>query len=129
MLSPGTTILIPSGPPDDPNRRHLHIVVARKSGPPIQILMVSICSIVAEYQDPTTTFVGGEHPFIKHPSYTRYSAARVDHEADIQRGIDGGQFDLHTACSQEMLDNVIGGFDHSRFAKPFTTTFINESDG
>jgi hypothetical protein len=128
VLSPGTTILIPSGPPDDPNRKHLHIVVARKSGPPIQILMVSVCSMVANYQDPATTFVGGEHPFIGHPSYTRYSVARVDHEADIQRGIDDGQFELHAACSQEMLDNVIGGFEHSRFAKPFTTKFIEDAD-
>lgn len=128
MLTPGTTILIPSGPPDDPDRKHLHIVVARNEGPPIQILMVSICSIVANYQDGTTTFVGGEHPFVQHPSYTRYSAARVDKEADIQRGIDDGHFDLNAACSQQVLDNVVGGFEHSKFAKPFTTQFIIDAN-
>ena len=84
--------------------------------------------MVAEYQDPTTTFVGGEHPFIGRPSYTRYSAARVDHEADIQRGIDDGQFELHVPCSPEMLGNVIGGFEHSPFAKPFTTKFIDDAN-
>ena len=84
--------------------------------------------MVAGYQDPATTFAGGEHPFIVHPSYTRYSVARIDNEADIQRGIDDGQFEIHTACSQEMLDNVIGGFEHSRFAKPFTTKFIEDAD-
>ena len=40
MLQPGATILIPSGPPNDLQRKHLHIVVARHSGPPVQILMV-----------------------------------------------------------------------------------------
>lgn len=128
MLPPGTTLLIPSGPPDDPHRKHLHIVVARKAGPPIQILMVSVCSIVADYQDPTTTFVGGEHAFVQHPSYIRYSGARVDHEADIQRGLDDGRFEQHDACSAEMLAVVKGGFEQSRFAKPFTSNFVNESD-
>lgn len=128
MLSPGTTILIPSGPRDDPQRKHLHIVVARNSGPPAQIIMVSVCSMTAEYQDPTTTFVGGEHPFIRHPSYIRYSAARVSFETDIQRGIDDGLFALDEPCSPNVLEDVLGGFDLSSFAKPFTTSFIEDAD-
>ena len=128
MLSPGTTILIPSGPLHDPHRKHLHVVVARKSGPPAQILMVSVCSMNVAYEDSTTCLSGGEHPFIKHPSYIRYSEARYDNEVDIQRGIDKEVFEIHEPCSEEFLENVLNGFDHSPSAKPFTVTFIEEAD-
>ncbi len=128
MLSPGTTVLIPSGPLHDPHRKHLHIVVARKSGPPAQILMVSVCSMTVGYEDATTCCAGGEHPFICKPSYVRYSDARYDNEADIQRGIDKAIFELHEPCRAEFLEVVLGGFNHSPFAKPFTVNFIEEAD-
>lgn len=128
MLPPGSTILIPSGPPDDPQRKHLHIVAARKSGPPPMILMVSVCTIRDAYRDLTTALAGGEHPCIHHPSYVRYSDARIDHERDIQRGIDNDRFDLDEPCSECLLQLVLGGFDVSKFAKPFTKSFVAEAD-
>jgi len=90
--------------------------------------MVSICSLTAAYQDLTTIFNGGEHPFVRHRSYVRYSDAGVYFEAEIQRKIDDGYFELHDNCSDELLTAVVGGFEFSRFAKPYTKNFIEDAD-
>lgn len=128
MLQPGATILIPSGPPNDLQRKHLHVVVARRSGPPVQILMVSVSSIGAQKYDDTTVLDADEHPFLRHHSYVRYQVARVEFETDIERGIQTGAFALREELDEEGLRRIRDGFRSSMFAKPFTRNFLEDSD-
>ena len=128
MLQPGATILIPSGPRNDPDRKHLHVVVARRSGPPVQILMVSVSSIRNQKYDDTTVLDGDEHPFLKRRSYIRYQVARVEPEVVIERGIQTGLFTLREQFDGAALLRIRDGFRCSRFAKPFARTFLDDSD-
>ena len=128
MLVPGTTILIPSGPINDPQRLHLFVIVARKEGPPRQVLIVGISSMGNAYQDDTVCFVAGDHDFIQHPSYVRYSDARTMEEAALMRGLGNGTMTQHSDCSADFLNRVVRGFEFSPAAKPFCVEFIDESD-
>ena len=129
MLKPGAAILIPSGPPSEPGRMHMHVVVARKSGPPAQLLLACICSInEGRHYDKTAVFKGGEHSFIRHPSYIRYSVTRIDSEAQIERGIKNQIFELKESLDADVLVQIQNGFHNSRFAKPFATNFLEECD-
>lgn len=128
MLSPGTTILIPSGPLDDPLRRHLFVVAARKEGPPRQVLIVSISSIGNAYQDDTVLFGVGDHPFIQHESYVRYTDARIMEEAAIMRGLGNRIMEKHDDCEEDFLQRVLDGFERSPDAKPFAAEFIREAN-
>lgn len=76
------TLLICSGPPNDPNRKHLFIILTN----PIcingctekSVLLVSICSVSNDrYYDKTCLLSIGDHEFIKHESYINYGMAIV----------------------------------------------------
>lgn len=126
MLSVGATILIPSGPDRDPNRKHLHIVIARNVGPPAQVLTVPVCSLGSHHHDDTTVLRTGAHPFIRHDSYIKYSAARIDNEAAMRRGIQSRLFETKENFRQDVLMRIRDGLRYSRFTKPFAKTFLDE---
>ena len=128
MLTPGTTILIPSGPPNDPQRRHLFIVVARKEGPPRQVLVVCISSIGNAYRDETVIVQACDHDFIHHESYVRFADARIMEEAALMRGLGNGTMSRNDDCDPAFLTRVLEGFHLSPAAKPFAVEFIGEAD-
>ena len=128
MLQPGATILIPSGPRNDLHRKHLHVVVARRSGPPVQILMVSVSSIGDQKHDDTTILVADQHPFLRHRSYIKHQVARVEFETDIEPGIQTGAFAMREELDEEVLQRIRDGFSSSKFAKPFAKKFLNDCE-
>ena len=129
MLEPGATVLIPSGPEHDPNRMHLHIVVARKTGPPAQVLLACVCSILeGQHHDETTILTVSEHTFLRHSSYIKYRASRIESEARIERGINDGSFLLRDDCDEQLLTRIQDGFYSSIFVRPCDRTFLDESD-
>lgn len=128
MLEPGSTFLIPSGPRHDPGRHHLHIVIARKSGPPRQVLLVSVCSIDSAPYDTTVVLNVGDHPFIQHPSYVNYRYVSVEEEEKILRGVNSGEFTKREDCSEDLLTTIKHGLQDSPQAKPFGQNFLSEAD-
>ena len=128
MLEPGATVLIPSGPQQDPNRKHLFVVVGRQSGPPAQVLVVPVSSIRTRHYDKTTVIDRGVHSFIKHPSYIRYGHAQQKSERDIERGIRDGLLVAKETFNAEVLEQIQNGFRTSKFAKPYARNFLDECD-
>ena len=106
----------------------MHVVVARRSGPPVQILMVSVSSIGTQKYDDTTVLGADDHPFLKHPSYIKYQVARVEFEAAIARAIHAGMFALREEFDEGALRRIRDGFNSSKFAKPFARNFLDDSD-
>lgn len=128
MLSPGQTIWIPSGPAHDPQREHLHFVTARTVGPPAQIMLASLCSVVhgVSYDDATVLLVG-DHPRIQRPSYINYRHTRIEREDTLERGLDLGQFRASEDCSGEILQRIRAGLEVSIFAAPFAKEFLRNN--
>ncbi len=77
------TLLIPSGPAHDPDRKHLFIVLTD----PAQVLeytekyslLVGVASVQTDLpHDPTCLLDAGDHEFIRHKSYVHYARALTE---------------------------------------------------
>jgi len=71
------TLLIPSGTFEDPERKHLFVIVTNK-GENNSFLAVPVSSIKPDiYYDKTTLLPVGCHSFIRKPSYVLYEKADI----------------------------------------------------
>lgn len=78
----GCALLIPSGPPSDPDQLHLHALLTDAVNDPCH-LVVSFSRIKrGVFYDGTCIVKAGEHNFIKQDSYVEYrrtTIMRSDH--------------------------------------------------
>ncbi|ROT94033.1 hypothetical protein EB810_13185 [Altererythrobacter sp. FM1] len=70
------TLLMPSGPANDPWRKHLHIICTDPDEEGRQLL-VPICSIRNDFYDRTCELWAGAHSTVHHPSYVAYRHAAL----------------------------------------------------
>lgn len=136
------TLLIPSGPVgSDSNKKHLFIlltdptpvsgplydntgVVLQKGASEKQILMVSISTLKPQFpHDPTCLLYQGDHPFIKHDSYVKYSKARIEGAEGIMRGIKNGVLIQHDPVDTAIFARICHGLTQSRFTTPKVLAF------
>lgn len=112
------TILAPSGPTD-----HLHIIC----NDPIYnheyhcdgVLVVNVSSIRPGVKyDSACVFDGGEHPFIRHPSYVAYRFAVVWRVPTINLKIEQGAYSTHDDFSEHHFSRILSGFEQSLFTEP-----------
>lgn len=79
------TLLVPSGPENDPDRKHLFILLTDPAddGSGVKaVLMVSLSSIKQGLPyDASCILYPGDHPFVKKESFVVYQKARIE-EAD-----------------------------------------------
>ena len=114
------TLLIPSGPSHDPNRKHLHIVVTdpNASG---DVLIVCVVSIPSTYiYDSSCTFFPGEHPFIVKDSYVAFRFSRVVQASVLEAKVAAGDYIAKAGLAEKRFADVVVG----RMDSPFTTPKI-----
>lgn len=118
------TLLIPSGPPDDPNRKHLFVCLTDPIGPGGDILLVSISTFrQGESHDPTCRLFPGDHPFIRRESYVNYRFARIEPASKIERGVQQGVFIPQQVLDGAIFARVCNGLAESRFVTPQVLAF------
>lgn len=114
--SPGSSLLVPSGP----SGLHLFVlvlgpVVLPSYGPTPQLVMVSATTLRADIpHDPACVLNPGDHPFIQHPSYISYRHIRVDGSPHVQQMVQQEVWLPHTPCSPELLSKIVSGVCTSR---------------
>lgn len=113
MVARSSTLLIPSGPSHDPNRKHL-FVVCTDPCPDGKQLVVCVASWVNDLCDGTCILQEHEHPFLTHQSYILYREARVEAVADIEKGIDDGRFLPRAAMNAQTFLRVRNGVCRSK---------------
>ena len=110
---------------------HLHIICNNPVFYPNYgkncFLAVNISSInnIIEH-DPTCTFQGGEHPFIRHPSYVFYNKAEILGENTVCREVDNGNIRTHQDFNDIHFDKILDGFGVSKFVKPKIKRFYEK---
>jgi hypothetical protein len=118
-----STVLMPSG-----NSNHLFVIMTE----PCQnnmIFMLSISTIYPNrYHDNTCTFCGGEHEFIKHPSYVDYNKASSRPISLIVNCVRKGEFipkaDIDQAHFDRMCEGILLSPRSPRWAKQhFNSSF------
>jgi len=119
------TILVPSGPSTDPDRLHLHVLVAQME---TDWLLVSLSSVPEGFRfDGTTVAAVGEHPFVRQRSYIAYRHARIESQQTLLNGVNSGAFLPREAVPNELFGRICSGFDFSPFCTPYIREFYRQA--
>jgi hypothetical protein len=114
------TFLIPSGPPHDPDRKHLFVILTDPQEDS-DVLLVSLSSLrPALPHDPTCILVAGDHPFVRHDSFVFYRLARIVPVAALRRRVRDGTFIPREPMREEVFSRICQGL----LASPHTTPKI-----
>jgi hypothetical protein len=106
------TILIPSGPAHDPDRRHLFVVCSD----PCALNLVAIVPIETytnDLCDQTCTVDAHEHAFIRHKSYVLYRNARTIGCDEVSRGLQAGALTAHDDMNGQTFLRIKNGMCRS----------------
>jgi len=122
------TLLVPSGPAHDPERRHLFIILTD----PAEVLdyagkhslLVGVVSIYPNVpHDPACELHAGNHEFIRHRSYVAYAQARIELSQKLVNGVKKGVLVPKAMLAQEIFARVCKGLVESRFTTPRILAF------
>lgn len=80
------TLLIPSGPSHDPDRKHLH-VVCNDTDDDGNNLIVPVASWTNNLCDDTCILLPHEHDFVRHKSWVVYRNCTIVEALGLERGI------------------------------------------
>jgi hypothetical protein len=81
------TILVPSGPSHDPERRHLFVICTDECEKGCYLL-VPISTWTNDLCDETCILSPYEHPFLQRKSYVLYRNALIEHKDTLIKGVD-----------------------------------------
>lgn len=120
------TLLIPSGPANDPNRLHLFILL---TDPITEEKLVLLCPVSTLYpdkwHDPTCILDNTDHEFIQHRSFVNYSKARIITAAKLDNGVKNNLFKAKATVSEEVYVRICEGLFASRFTTLEVKTFLS----
>jgi hypothetical protein len=117
------TLLIPSGPVHDPDRKHLFVLLTDPIETPDvqdkQVLLVNIATVPNGLPyDATCIIQPAEHRFIKHESYVFYAKARIEAANALLRGVKSGQFIPHDIMDHALVQRISDGLRQSPHTSP-----------
>lgn len=122
------TLLIPSGPAHDPERKHLHIVLTDPVDGQVQVVSVSSIPPNNLY-DSSCTLFAGEHPFVKHDSWVVYRFARLVEAQLLERKVADGEFIAKPVLDTKVYQFIVDGLLESPQASPKMKQFLRRALG
>lgn len=122
------SLLIPSGPAHDPERKHFFILLTNPYSHPDtnvnSVLLVSICSVQEQcFHDSACYLYPGDHPFINRKSYVAYNLARIEAADKLTRGVKAGLFVQQEIVADEVFARICHGLSQSRHTAPAIINF------
>ena len=127
------TLLIPSGPVHDSERKHLFVLLTDPIEAPNyegkQVLLVNIASVpINDFPyDATCIIQPAEHRFIKHESYVFYAKARIEAADKLLRGVKSGQLIPHDMIDHTLVQWIGDGLLQSPHITPKILSFYTAS--
>jgi hypothetical protein len=126
------TLLVPSGPITDIDRKHLFILLTDymlDEANTQSVLMVSLSSVKQNIPyDASCVLHAGEHSFVKRDSYVVYQKARIEATDKLLRGIKDGKLIPQEPMKKEVFDKVIAGLLTSPFTTPTVLNFYQRHE-
>lgn len=127
------TLLIPSGPQDDKERKHLFIILTNpqhSEDADSCILMVSLSTIKQDLPyDKTCILYPGDHPFVKRDSYVSYRNARIEKVDKITKGVTERKLIPHQPLDDAVFVRICNGLEESRFTAKKILAFYHKAEG
>ncbi|OGS94739.1 MAG: hypothetical protein A3H31_02710 [Gallionellales bacterium RIFCSPLOWO2_02_FULL_57_47] len=114
------TLLIPSGPAHDLDRKHLFVILTDPVADPFNggknsILLTSLSTLdTALPHDPTCILHPGDHPFVARDSYVSYRDSRIIETAKIINGVASGVFVVKDLMDSRIVDRICVGLSTSQ---------------
>lgn len=116
MVARAGTLLIPSGPDENPGLRHLHIVCTDPCPNGTQ-LIVSVSTWRNDLCDSTCILEQVDHPWLTHKSWVMYRAAKVESAATLENGVQQNMFTVQGDMAGDILERVLKGICGSQHTK------------
>lgn len=118
------TLLIPSGPFENPNKKHLFVVCTDECAKGKR-LIVPICTWLNNLCDPTCKISAHEHSFINRPSYVLYRNCRIELHSRLVKGIDEGVFVTRDPINAQTFLRIANGFCKSVHTPRYVKNYLN----
>ena len=109
------TLLIPSGPAHDLNKKHLFIILTDPVADPVNgnkvsVLLTSLSTLdIALPHDPTCILHPGDHPFVTRDSYVSYRTSRIQEATKIINGVASGVLVAKELMDSGIVDRICDG--------------------
>jgi hypothetical protein len=113
LVAAAGTLLIPSGPLEDRDRRHLHVVCTDPCDAGNQVI-VPITSWTNDLCDNACILQANEHEFLKHKSYVLYRKARIEAASTLDNGIAQGLFVTRAPMNRQTFLRIKHGICRSK---------------
>lgn len=129
------TLLIPSGPAHDHDRKHLFIIltdpVINPENQLSSVLLTSLSTLNPSLpHDATCILHPGDHPFITRNSFISYSTSRILEEAKLINGVATGVFVARELIDVSIVERICAGLSVSQQTpvkiNRFYRTFLNQ---
>ncbi|WP_252272786.1 hypothetical protein [Pseudomonas subflava] len=119
------TVLVPSGTPQQPDLKHLFILLNDPVTLARLVLLVSISRVKqGRPHDPACLLYPGDHPFITQNSYVVYRKARIEEAVKIERGVQGQILVPREAMDGGVFARICEGVLNSRHTEPAIKSFF-----
>lgn len=111
------TLLIPSGPAHDLDRKHLFIILTDPVADPLNenkdsVLLTSLSTLDAALpHDSTCILHPCDHPFVTRDSYVSYHTSRIQEAEKIIRGVASGVLIAKEPMDSGIVDRICDGLD------------------
>jgi hypothetical protein len=110
----GSTLLVPSGPAHDPDRKHLHIALTDPlkdaSDGEIKVVLVGVCTVPYDGPyDATCIIRPGEHAFVSRKSYVYYAFATIYPVESLARRYRDGTCQKHDPFLGDVFARILKG--------------------
>jgi hypothetical protein len=132
------TLLIPSGPAHDLDRKHLFIVLTdsiinpENQRPSVLLTSLSTVDPALPY-DATCILHPGDHPFITHDSFVSYRTSRISEESKLIAGVATGVFVakelMDIAIVEKICAQLPGAQQAPEKIKRFYRTYLSQQTG
>lgn len=106
------TLLIPSGTEQDPDRKHLFILLNNPVTDEKLVLLVSLSTLRPDRpHDPTCiiTPADGAHDFVQRASFVDYSKARIEQDSVLLNGVNAGRFIPKGTIERGVFTRILQG--------------------
>ena len=124
------TLLIPSGPLSDPDRKHLFICLTDSIGTNNETLIVSVSTFHQGLtSDISCQLYAGDHSFIAHPSIVNYMDAQIVAASKLMSGVAQGKLIAKEPLDTAVFARVCKGLGDSRFTSPKILSFYQVATG
>lgn len=112
------SLLIPSGPPHDREKRHLFVCLTDPHGPLSEVAIVSISSARSDGRhDQTCRLFPGDHQFIIRESFVDYRHARIIEAGKLNNGVQSGRFERRQPFDIGIFARICDGILKSRYTE------------